>query len=325
VLAPARVRLSDEFGNPISGKEIAVEVCHRPDLKYKKLSADRRKIFTGPDGTVGFVCGDRLNLAELRSTPGGTTVRTTDADGVAEFGDLTVRGDRGQYRLVFSHQTLRDTTDQMSYDPAEDYNHSYVMIAAIKSIAGAIPDNEFFALRFRFNFRKRPSPLGWAPSAVAGIDLALTNRDADSVSSPQKALTEAFLQANLFSLLTMSTFHDVPQRTLVVGPQFRIFNSVPYLGVNLSALELGGSPFYGSQLAGGILWRFSDSTVVADGDTVHVPAKSLFADFNIASSTIDFFKTLNVRGGVLLPLEGKRRRVESRITIAVPVGTLRVF
>jgi hypothetical protein len=68
----------------------------------------------------------------------------------------------------------------------------------------------------------------------------------------------------------------------------------------------------------------SDTMSVLDGDTLTSRPWNIIADFFLRSSSIDFFKTLNLRGGFLLPLRSGTR-LQSRIVVSVPVGTLNLF
>ncbi len=296
-LKPAiRVRVLDAAGNPVSRQGVAVK------FKWDQRTADRL-------GTVQQQATEDQVLT-------GTTVVQTDGDGIAAFSDLVISGKAGLYTLEFGSGSATEKSKPIRYYPDEVHDRSYVIVSGIKSIAGVKPADEFFDLRFRFR-------VAGAMSALAGIDLALTNRDTDSVGSPQKALTEAYFQVNLFEFnRRRNPRTDVPERVVGLGPQIRIFNSVPYLGVYAGSVELGGSAFQGSQISLGLLHRFNEKTIVAEGDTVRAEKVNAFADFFIHSGSIAFFKKLNVRGGVLLPLRKGIHSLTSRITIAIPVESI---
>ena len=109
-----------------------------------------------------------------------------------------------------------------------------------------------------------------------------------------------------------------------MGVQVRIFNTLPYWGAHFGSVEHAGSPFNGSSATFGVLHRMTDTLSVVQGDTLVSEPWNLFADFFLTSSSIAFFKALNLRGGVLLPLKGGKK-LDSRIVVSVPVGTINLF
>ena len=111
---------------------------------------------------------------------------------------------------------------------------------------------------------------------------------------------------------------------MFAGVMLRVFTTLPYYGVTFGSVEHGASPFQGSTFSLSVLHRMSDTLNVVGVDTVTSTPMNILADFFLRSSTIDFFKTLNLRGGFLLPLHAGSK-LQSRIVVSVPVGTLNLF
>lgn len=296
------VRALDNAGNAREGVEIQSDICYKRTLD--SLSC------------TGSVRGGALL---------GNTVIKTDVNGEARFNDLVVQGPDGYYRLVFRilgglrDAAGSDTSGLMLYDADRVFDRSYVVISAIKSIAGRIPSDEFFDVRFRYRYHRNVF-------ALANIDVALSNRGTDTVRSNQQALTEAAVSLNWspLSATRLTPVTEERERSLFFGVQLRVFNTLPYWGSHLGSVEHAGSPFTGSSATIGVLHRMADTLGVVGGDTLVSQPWNLFADFFLTSSSIPFFKALNLRGGILLPLKGGRK-LDSRIVVSVPVGTINLF
>lgn len=290
------VRVLDNAGNPLRGIEVQAKLC------YGKAA-------------------ENVQCDPLRTGLSGVTVAKTDTAGEATFTDLAITGPEGYYQLVFRSITGVRRPDVLSarmlYDPDRLFDHSYVVISAIKSIAGTAPAGEFFDARFRFRY-------GRNVFALAAFDVNLISRGTDSVNSSQSFLSDGSVSLNL-TILTRSTPRTTErERSLFAGPMVRVFNTLPYFGANIGSVEHGASPFQGSTFSLALLHRMSDTMNVVSGDTVTSRPWSLLADFFLRSSSIDFFRTLNLRGGFLLPLRSGSR-LECRIVVSVPVGTLNLF
>ncbi len=190
-----------------------------------------------------------------------------------------------------SHDTgqTRDTTSS---------NSSYVTVSVIKSIAGERPQNEFFELRFKFNYARRFFGL-------ASLDVALSSQGTDTVSSEQRKLTEAGASLN-WGLPA----DERGKRLLFAGLIGKVFNTIPYYGVVVGSTELNRSMFRGSTTMFALLRRFYSDSAVA--------TYNVYVEVFLHSEEVDFFKRLNIRGGVLLPLRA-HGELESRIVLEVPV------
>jgi len=205
-----RVRVEDSAGNPIGGQTVAVELCKTSDAD----STDRPLECPGR--------GDLIGKLFHQSGEGGT----------GDFDSLAVSGKAGEYFLRFSVGGFPSCTvisNPMTYDP-DLLNRNYVAIAAIKSLAGEIPDDEFFDIRFKFRIMKRVTVL-------ASTDLALTSRGStDSVRGTQSELTEAMAWTGVELHLRKNRYNDIPERAILVGPVLKVFNTFPYVGA-----QVGGS------------------------------------------------------------------------------------
>ena len=198
---------------------------------------------------------DVTGLVSLR----GNVLVQSDSVGDATFKDLTFAGPSGKYRLTFATlhsaqesgdpsggeqrpRSCGDTSDIMVYDAERASDRSYVAASAIKSIAGIIPNDEFFEIRGRFRYGPRLF-------GMASIDVALSNRGSDTVRSTQQALTEAAVSLNyaVSSVGTRRTaITDEYDRTLFVGGVVRVFNTLPYLGAQVGSVENATSAFAGA-------------------------------------------------------------------------------
>lgn len=312
-----RVRVLDYSGNGLPRKEVQVRLIFEPSPGDSIRLAKEDKQRRDPKNQKKRWCDPRK--ADLI----GPLVRKTDDNGEASFDSLGISGCPGTFALEAAvhrsvNEIVSDTSTTIDYDADVSLNRNYIAISAIKSIAGQIPDDEFFDIRFRFR-------LGSRISVVATSDVALTARnDTGAVRSSQKRLTEASLSVNHSIHTRADSRNGVPERDFFAGAVIKIFNTAPYAGVQLGAIELAGSPFQGSTLTlGGVASLYSTPYVV-DGTTIRPRFFNLLADFLIRSESIDFFKSLNIRGSVLLPV-GRAEPLSSRIGIAVPVGTLHLF
>ncbi len=201
---------------------------------------------------------------------------------------------------------------------------SYVVIAAIKSVSGERPENEFFAAHWRARYGKYFF-------ALAGLDIALSNVRTDSVSSPQRELTEAGLSLDWdFSQSFRCDFRKAGLRSMFVGGIAKIFNTEAYYGVTGGSVELSESAFFSSYFYIAYLRRFflvSEETKF-NTDGQRLANDNLYTEFFIHSNKIGFFEFLAIRGGVLMPLLGGKGTFEDiqfRITVAVPVGGVHKF
>lgn len=209
------------------------------------------------------------------------------------------------------------TSTQDTTEVVQDSSH--VLVSAIKSISGEVPENEFFALNWRVNYSRLYFTL-------ANVDIALSDAQTDSVRSPNSKLTEAGISANLDVSALLDAQHRFSyDRTMFVGGITKIFNTEAYYGVIAGSIELHESPFFSSYFFAGYLRRFfpvTPQTNVRD-DGKRLADDNLYAEFLIHSSEINFFRYLAVKGGVLIPTLGRNGNFEDiqfRITIAVPVG-----
>jgi len=323
-----RVRVEDVDGNILVKEEISVSIIS--DTAGARVDSPKDSTSTVMDTIMygGGICRKVRPLGTLS----GITTRPSDADGIVEFKDLTFSGRCGRYRLRFSPS--RDTMNPLSvesgllsYDAERAMDRNFVEIAAIKTLAGEVPKNEFFALRFKFRLT---GPTERHPRlatffAMSAIDVALSNRESkDSVGSKQEYLTEASFSFNWQMWKWRDEATDIPDRSTFLGAVGKVFNTIPYAGIQVGAVEMGGSPFEGSFLSAALLHSLYETPVVVEGSTVRPQPMNLYLEFHIRSATIDFFKILTIRGGVLLPF-GHGVPMTSRIAIMVPLQTLQSF
>lgn len=169
---------------------------------------------------------------------------------------------------------------------------SHVLVSAIKSISGEVPENKFFALNWRINYSRLYFTL-------ANVDIALSDAQTDSVRSPNSKLTEAGISANLDVSALLDAQHRFSyDRTMFVGGITKIFNTEAYYGGIAGSIELHESPFFSSYFFAGYLRRFFPvtprSNVREDGK--RLADDNLYAEFLIHSSEINFFRYLAVKG-----------------------------
>ncbi len=290
-----RLRVLDAAGNPLDRTEVRVT----PVLRE----------------TIGSSSGCTGEPALS-----GLTLKKSGDEGEVAFDSLGFSGCPGRYVLMASLTGyLTDTvaSNPFEYDPDVSLDRNYMAISAIKSIAGEVPDDEFFDIRFRFRLSRQVF-------VMATSDVALTSRTSDSVRSSQRKLTEASLALNVRLHTRTDRQSGVPERSLFTGVAVKVFNTTPYAGVVFGAVESAGSPFQGSNLTVGYVVALYSTPFIVHGSTIRPQRHNLLADFLIRSESIDFFKSLNIRGSILLPF-AHGEPLASRIGIAVPVGTLHLF
>ncbi len=304
IVRGARIRVSDLGGNDVPGISVAVRPLAR----------------TGTVDTSHFSVGSVIS---------GQTSAETDANGIAQFDSLKIVGPSGSYRLqyVVRYQKAGGGSDSamtwsqtIRHNPDRNSNQSFVVVSAIKTISGVAPKNEFFDLRFRFRFSQNLFGLGQVDFGLSGTG--------DSVHSTQHELTEAAVSLNK----VVWTYKDLEigrvERALYVGPTLVVFNTLPYVGIQFGSIEHAGSAFQGSSMQVAVLSRLSPDTNFVGGDTLFAAKQNLYASFFVRSSTIAFFKALNLRGGVVLPFDFghlKGGRLSTRLVVSVPVGSIDFF
>jgi hypothetical protein len=217
----------------------------------------------------------------------------------------------------------------------DDRDANFLNASVIKSIAGEKPADEFFDLKFRMQFKDQPSTMdtvldkrgrqriqrhgGWSLFGLTAVDVALSavndSASTDSLRRERKKLTEATLalEFGLPAVTRISNGKLVRFRRFFLGPMAKVFSTEPYYGVNFGSVELEGSSFRSSYVYGALLRRFYPADSVS--------SNNLFFEFFLRSSSVDFFRVLSLRGGVLFPLGrgSGTDRVTSRIAIEVPI------
>jgi hypothetical protein len=328
---PPIVRVEDAAGNPVPNTQVLAYLW-----QTKKTFTGCQRPTNGPAGRPSF-CPDTTPEARaamdtikpktyrVEGFIKGVTRRVTDSSGLARFDSLRVVGPDDFYRMEFRYLGMPDTdrgafTSTIRYDAARAFNKNFVVVSAIRSIGGTVtPPDEFFDIRFRFRFIPYTD-------VVVQSDLSIVRRTeekGDSVRSNTKRLIDAMAMWNVpFELHDPLT--SVPERNVFFGPQLRIFNTVPYLGVHMGELELAKSLFHGSMFSVSYLRPMQMMPIKVEGEVFRPTRSNLSLDAFVRSSGFDFLKYLNIRGTVLIPLE-KGRRTSSRIVLAVPVGSLVTF
>ena len=292
--APA-VLVEDAAGNPLVGVRLNVDLVEE---------------LTCRPATIG--------------TLSGPTTSTSAVDGKAAFPGLSILGRAGCYQLRFASDAAPDVkpgqSRLMTYDAERTYNRNFVIISAIKSVAGIIPSNEFFDLRFRFRFTQR-----W--HVLVNADVGLQRKDVEDkdVKGSQDRIVEAALWANRTYYRVTDNLTDAPERYAYYGSHIRVFATVPYFGFHAGAVELAKSPFHGSMANIGLSWAPQTMPVKVEQTSVRAAPLNLMLEAFIRSDGLDFFKFLNVKGTLMVPLGERGRRAISRISIGVPIGTITSF
>lgn len=217
--------------------------------------------------------------------------------------------------LLLSLMLLADPCFLLSQEPAPR-DSSFVIISAIKSVAGEKPANEFFDINVKFNF----SDLVFV---LTSADIAFSSVGTDSVQSQQKKLTEAGISLNWAPVLSQDSM-----RRIVFGLATKIFSEIPYIGVQLGGMESGAkSPLFSSYVLIGYYWRgqFTSERGSTAGIISEAP-HSFYVEFALHSPKVEFLKFLRLKGGILLPVESmKITSVQSRIVIEIPIGSIARF
>lgn len=293
---------------------------------------------------------------------------------------LTVRRMREDSARVLGARGIRQITGR-----------SFVILSLIKSIAGEIPQDEFFDLRLKFGgaavqrdaFREVACPRAGLDSGIvtrlrrrddaiervcgvmehswlrsmmakdryftaASVDVSLTTRaDTTKADSTRRRLTDAGLSLNW---IAVGDTGITATRMWFASARYKIFNTKSFVGGGIGGLELAGSRLEGTHLTLSYLYRVYDDSLRLTNDTiavqqVPVPGTSAtrpdttkvpatfdrdltphhaFLEFYVRVPGAQFLDRLRIRGGILFPLQ-RRRRPEARIVLSVPVVDLDRF
>jgi len=220
---------------------------------------------------------------------------------------------------------------------ASTIGNSYVHLSLIKSVAGQIPTNEFFDLRFKFATGDETDLF-----TTANIDIALSQSLNDTLVN--RRLTDAGLMLNGRIGKPTSSGESFPDadgqpsddpkyrilnRMTAVGIGLKVFNTVPYAVIGVSGHELKGSPLEGSYVTvAGAMRAFKDPKIPfgeEPTDLTRPRAKfNLYLEFFVRVPGVQFLDKLRVRGGILFPL-AEDFPIESRIVLSVPIVDLTRF
>jgi hypothetical protein len=198
---------------------------------------------------------------------------------------------------------------------------SFIILSLIKSIAGAIPEDEFFDIRLRF----MPSIKNRLPLfSLGSIDVSLsTRRDTLGEEDRSKLLTDASY-ALLIPLERRKPDTLPADRLPFAGAVFKVFNTRSYLGIQAGAMELSGSRLEGSSVTFSLLRDLYPSGPVDTTLASPQARTNALIEFFLRVPGAQFLDRLRVRGGVLLPFSDDARP-ETRIVLSVPIVDLERF
>jgi hypothetical protein len=295
------IEVQDAAGNPLADVPVQITVTFDKVLaRYSKAMEQKRtkEKHKFPDPQVF-----------------GPTIRTGN-DGQGTLSGIGITAREGLYRLTIGAGTGLTETFLIEYDADQAYRRNFIEIGAIRTLAGTKPDDEFFALRTRFRLNRRFM-------ATVESDVALSNRESsDSAGSSQRRLSEAFAAIEWKFHSAEYDATSIPERELAVGIFGQVFNTVPYAGVRVSAVELRNSLLEGSAMSLGFAAALYSTPIVVDGDAIRPRPANMFINTYVRSSTVDFFKVLTLRGSFLLPF-GRGSPLTSRIAVIVPIQTIK--
>jgi len=234
-----------------------------------------------------------------------------------------------QLRLTnnINYNIFKDTLDESKFDfrsgvieIKKSNGSNFAIVSAIKSIAGVKPSFEFIDINFNFKM------FDWL-STLAGIDVAMT--DDTSNNESKKKISEA----GVFINLTPSGFR-FENRAFNVGPFVKIFNTVPYYGLQLGSMEIGGA-LESSYLIVGFARRMFKPDIYKD--TINTSPEefqdNIYIEFGLYSEKLGIpLKYLRIKGGILIPAwytKGfdriKTKDIISRVALEIPLGGLFKF
>lgn len=207
-------------------------------------------------------------------------------------------------------------------DSTETNNPNFIMISAIKSIAGETPDDEFLDLVTYFKITP------WLVQ-MTSIDVALSNVDTDTVGSTQTELTEAGFSMNY------AFEPDTSQpRIIFLGPHAKVFNTDVFVGLHIGSMETGGA-LLSSHIT--VAWAFRayaiDAELNAAADKKKFKNNILIEFSATAQESVPIIENLRIKGGVLFPLGGspnkdispRKEDISVRIAVEVPIGGIIEF
>lgn len=326
---PLVLRVTDYGGNALGDVPVRVQLCwniaERRQHKAWFITLTRGRPATQECASAN----ERRDTDRSLTRPfmRGEHRRLSRPDGTVRFDSLRILGPSGRYWLKASVEGSRADSlfsGYMLYDSYDVFDRSFVVLSAIKSVSGtAIPENEFFDLRFQFRIKP------WLHVAV-NSDIALSRKstsDSVDVRGTQDRLVDAAVALNIRMpfFYVRDELTEAPERYPFFGFQVRVFNTVPYAAFHIGNVELVRSILHGSSLTIGYARAFDPTPVMVAQHPFRPARHNFVVDGFIRSSGIDFFKFLNIRGTVMLPLGETGRRPTSRIAISVPIGGIVPF
>ena len=186
-------------------------------------------------------------------------------------------------------------------------NDSYLMISAIKSVYGVIPESELFDLNVKFRYTDK-----WF--SMLSMDIPMLGRD----SIQSNYISEAMLNINRF-LIHNLTERD---RSFFIGAGMKIFDTRLLYGVHCGSIELNG-PFYSSYvLLGYYLSIYGNPD---DDMEIKLYPRNMYIEcaFIARSEKIDILKNLRIKVGFLTPLkfrDNEKFNYRARVVLEFPIG-----
>lgn len=186
-------------------------------------------------------------------------------------------------------------------------NDSFLMISAIKSIAGTKPDFELFDLNTKFNY----SDMFFS---MLSMDLSLSESD----TIQNRMLVEGLLNINRF----WGRKFTEKERKFFYGAGMKIFDSRVLLGLHLGSLEIDG-PFYSSYFLLGYYYSIYNTPDIED--EIKRSQHNIYSEiaFTVQNENISLLSNLRIKIGFLLPLEysdTEENNYQTRVVLEFPIG-----
>ena len=305
----ALVSLVNATSAPKLKKELKLHLL----AKGEKIEIELKDLFSDADGDHKF---DVRSVDPLVATVSRTGSKLTIT--AVEEGETMISASAGDIDGSISTAAILTVIA----DPLPKEN--YISVAAIKSVAGEKPENEFFDVNFLFKGK-----LGNVELLTFGsLDVALTSVDTSTtvinvlqndslqatstITGADDRLSEAGLSMNIGFPPTGGGGKIYRQR--YIGFVIKLFDATPYYGLHFGSIELKDSALFTSYLRTGILKAWNKDVS---------PRTNIYVEFLIRSSLdeVPLFDALAIKGGVLFPKDiSSNDDIKFRIAVEVPLG-----
>ncbi len=220
--------------------------------------------------------------------------------------------------------TVLSAQGPAAVDPTVSENDSmpgnYILLSAVRSIAGKAPPSEMFDLNLKFDLVRKPS---WALFSHMSMDIPLSDSAGKS-----DFFTELGFSVDLAKNLIDNQGN---QRSLFLGLNLKVFDSDEYFGFHIGSLEESGPLFTSYFTIGYLSSVYSPDSLRNATAAIKEHKHNLYIEAALYPKGIDvgFLKHMRIKLGYLMPIpfwdlntnpEAVQSDRKYRIVLEVPLG-----